>query len=345
MHPSHVNTRILNSVEAIAKTINYISEFKEVNSFDELNEICRKISDACIDIISGAETISEGHINNLLAGIKIFANHFNKISSNKDLRVELLDVNDTILDHASNLESLLPLLTDENKQQNLLDQVQIYETLLNNLHLDLNTLTTRINNTESNLKTRLGPIEEAAKSAEAEISSLMSGIRSLATNASGELVYGNYKDSAASERHTSNQLRTISLFFMILAASIPLYSIIQSLSTELAITDIITRATLSLFLSIPAAYLARESAKHRRQQYLYQQYSLNLNALTPFIAELESPEKNAIKGELARTLFSSSHEAGSARDDTYPVNTHELLALLINKLDLKPSIDKSTRTN
>lgn len=89
-------------------------------------------------------------------------------------------------------------------------------------------------------------------------------------------------------------------------------------------------------LSIPAAYLARESAKHREKQYAHQQTSLDLKAIAPYIASLPQEEQHKIKIEIAGRIFAAK-DFNKVDTDSYPININEIIMEIIKKLDIKKS--------
>ena len=106
----------------------------------------------------------------------------------------------------------------------------------------------------------------------------------------------------------------------------------------------LTRLVLALVLSIPSAYLARESSKHREQQYAYLQTSMDLKAIDPYIASLPEDTQHKIKANIADRIFASKDFSSVSNNSSYPINTHELMMELIKKVDVdkeKSSADKN----
>ena len=261
-----------------------------------------------------------------------YIDHFNKQVITTDNTANHKHIASILATAHSNIASIIASKKHEIERHHILSSAALTHDLDKRL-LEL----------EEKLSTDSLPnLREAAEEASFEIKRLVGEIQSLASNATKEAVYGNYKNSAALEKNASDLFRNLSIAAMLIAAAISLFFVFESFYWPSNVTtpsSIALRIFASILLSVPAAYLARESSKHRRQQYLYQQYALNLDALSPFIAELDKAEKNTLKTEIARKLFTTPHESGNAKEEPYPINANELLALLINKIELKsPSI-------
>jgi len=115
------------------------------------------------------------------------------------------------------------------------------------------------------------------------------------------------------------------------AGSVGCAALYQTLSGNIDWPQILLKAYAALALSIPAAYLAKESAKHRNQEHFNRRISLDLRAMDPYISSLPNEEQNKIKSEMASKIFGSPGVGGLSNDD-YPLNLQEIFKLLIEKL-------------
>lgn len=143
---------------------------------------------------------------------------------------------------------------------------------------------------------------------------------------------GDYEKSSALERRTADYLRYGSLFCMAVIGIMVGYSFYETTINTFKWQNSVFRLVFSIILSIPAAYLAKESAKHRLQQYSHLQTSLDLKAITPYLASLPENERHRLKAEIAIKLF-GTREFNQAPVDTYPLNVQDLLLALVNKVD------------
>lgn len=147
-------------------------------------------------------------------------------------------------------------------------------------------------------------------------------------------VAGSYSESARKERVTAEWLRILSLACMGAIVILVSYSLWQSTTQSLNWDSFALRAAVAFVLSIPAAYLARESAKHREQHYSHLQTALDLAAINPYLASLPDEQQHKIKAEIASRIFAARDFARMGAD-SYPLNTHELIMELIKKIEVR----------
>jgi hypothetical protein len=125
---------------------------------------------------------------------------------------------------------------------------------------------------------------------------------------------------------------------MVVIACVVGYSLYETTTDAFKWETSLFRLIFSVLLSVPAAYLARESAKLRQQQHSHHETSLNLKAIGPYIASLPEDEQNLIKSDIAKKMFTPKIQAIQSTD-SYPINTQELFLKLFDKIDFKPQKD------
>lgn len=208
-------------------------------------------------------------------------------------------------------------------------------------------LGTKVEELEQSVADELEKTKLLYETATEELDSKNDQLNDLLGHASKGVIAGDFEGNAADEKKTANILRTISLGIMVLIIFIVGYTLYET-SQELTWQIALTRLAFTLVLSVPAAYLARESAKHRAQQYSYLQTALDLKAITPYLASLPLEEQHKVKIKMADRIFASKDFSEVAKDP-YPINTQEIIIELIKKLDLKalsdsdkPKKDKDT---
>lgn len=157
-------------------------------------------------------------------------------------------------------------------------------------------------------------------------------ITTLLGTLSGHAIAGSYEKGVADEKNAANWLRIGSIFCMGVILVIVAVTLWESTQGEFNLRAALFRAGLAFLISIPSAYLARESTKHRTQQYSYHQKSLDLKAISPFIASLPQDQQDKIKFELSSKIFANSDKNNN---DTFPINSHEIMMEIIKKLDFK----------
>jgi hypothetical protein len=227
--------------------------------------------------------------------------------------------------------------TAANKEQKSIKA--FLEEALTEMHLETEKIENKLNTLKEDLANHINTftsmkldVEHAKAVATTEIMSLLENFRTTAAEKGQDLVLIDYRDGAKQEKRQSDFYRRMAIGFMSISVAVVLYTLLTNTPSDLLSATSITKLFASILLGIPAAYFARESSRHRKQQYLYQQYSFNLNALGPFLADFDKPHKEELKAELARKLFTASHDTG-LKDDSYPINIQEILMLLINRLD------------
>lgn len=156
----------------------------------------------------------------------------------------------------------------------------------------------------------------------------------LGQNASKVLLI-DYANTAEKEGKSANDMRSLSLTCMAASGIIVCFALYQTLSGEIDWKPLLLKAFAAIALSVPAAYLARESSKHRAQEHSNRRISMDLKAMTPYIASLPTEEQNKIKSEVASRIFGMQLNGAGNPNDDYPVNVQELIKLIIEKIPSK----------
>jgi len=235
----------------------------------------------------------------------------------------LSEVEKKLLEMSNDLKLIQKKYKEEQKE--LLEK---YENKISKTEKTVNDIETKaiekLKNVDKIYNEKLKLIKEKEK----EINDLL-GIVSENT------ISGNFEDSAEEEKKLANGLRYTALSGMLIITTIVGYSFFDSIHS-FSWEESIFRFVLVIFLSIPTTYLARESAKHRKQQYKHLQMSLELKATTPYWNSLPKEDQDKLKVELSKKIFAQNND--SAKEiDSFPLNTQELISQLINKI---PSVNK-----
>ena len=184
---------------------------------------------------------------------------------------------------------------------------------------------------ELNLKTE--SIREAFDSTLKDLNAKSVQMDELLEQSANRTMAQDYDSSASNERKAADRLRYGSIGCMIIIIGIVCYSFYDSTHSGFDWESSIFRTVLVFILSIPAAYLSRESTKHREQQYNYHHTALDLKAITPYIASLPEADQNRIKISIAERIF-ASRQTNVAKQESFPLNTQDLMMELIKKVDL-----------
>jgi hypothetical protein len=216
---------------------------------------------------------------------------------------------------------------------NHLEHDQRIKKLLSESESSARNLSSRIEKIERDAKVEIDKISSLYKESLIEIDSKKQQIDEVLGHASGRAIAGDFETSSAEEKQMANWLRYASLGCMAVIVAVVGYSFWETTTTDFQWQNSVFRIVLAIMLSVPAAYLARESAKHREQQYSHLQTSLDLKAITPYIASLPTDEQHKIKVEVASRLFAAK-DYSKVGANPYPVNAHEIVMELIKKLEL-----------
>ncbi|MGF0336767.1 hypothetical protein [Ectopseudomonas toyotomiensis] len=296
-----------------------------------------------INLINNSPTVFEGlYSADLVLYFNSVVDLKNAIPANAAFEASQIRLR---LDRACDLiANLLRIVSNkENKSaQNLLKEILLdIHSETKELKEKLSELAKQQLDYEKNYAEHLSDVEHTKITAQKEIYSLLNDFRVAAAERGQDLVVIDYRDGATQEKTQSILYRRLAIGFMIASVAILVYALLAAEQGELLSLAVIPKILASILLGVPAAYFARESAQHRRQQYLYQQYSFNLNALGPFLADFEKEHKDELKAELARKIFTATHDGGS-KDDSYPINIQEVLMLLLSKMEIGTTSKRNT---
>lgn len=211
----------------------------------------------------------------------------------------------------------------ENSQKSL-DEVSI-------LRRNIEALKTEISDLQEHIHKEVGKAEKISEEAEGRSKEIHSQIDGLLGLTASKVLLVDYAETAKAEKESANSLRGWSLVCMALTGLILCVALYESINGGLDWKQSLFRFFTAIALSVPAAYLARESAKHRSQEHINRRISLDLRAMSPYIATLPPEEQNKIKSEVASKIF-GMQESSSASYDNYPINVQELAKLIIEKI-------------
>lgn len=153
--------------------------------------------------------------------------------------------------------------------------------------------------------------------------------------ASGRILAGGYENQAQTEKRNADHLRWGALACLVSIVALVGYSLFETTKGSITLETALIRLAFSIILSIPAAYLAKESTKHRQQQYHLMQTSLDLSAIGPFLASLPDEAQHVLKAKIADKLFAAKRNESQLISE-FPINSHELLIRLLDTIDSQP---------
>ena len=205
--------------------------------------------------------------------------------------------------------------------------------LFNENELRITAFEGMVNSLEQKVKEQVDRAVSLYNHGVLEIGGRRNEIEQILGHVSGRAIAGDYENSAIAEKNMADYLRYGSIFCMALIAIAVGYSFWESTQRDFHWAISLVRFTLVFLLSVPAAYLARESAKHRIQQYTHLQTSLDLKAISPFLASLPEEEQHKLKIAIAAKIF-SGRSGADVDKDSYPLDSQAIIMELLKKIDI-----------
>lgn len=221
----------------------------------------------------------------------------------------------------------------DNLKQKTTEHFRETKSEISNLAQAAEKLKSEINALQEDMLTESKKASEISKAATEHAKEAQIKIDKLLETTSSKVLLLEYSTTADEEEASANRMRWLSLVCMALTGGILLYTVYDTLNKELDWKQSVFRMFIALALSVPAAYLARESAKHRAQQHTSRRIALDLKAVTPYISSLPPEDQIKIKSEVASRIFGVHNN--EAPSDSYPLNIQELLKSLIEKIPTK----------
>lgn len=219
----------------------------------------------------------------------------------------------------------------ENIKQKSADGIQEAVNEISDLRNSIDQLKYNISSLHEDALTESKKAAQVSEDAAEYSQEVHSQINELLGQTASKVLLVDYAHTADAEKTSANIMRRWALICMALAGGVLCFALYESLKSELDWRQAIFKTLAAIALSVPAAYLARESAKHRNQEHINRKISLDLRAIDPYIATLPSEERNSIKSEIASRIF-GVQESGNVYSDNYPVNIQELAKLIIEKI-------------
>jgi hypothetical protein len=145
-------------------------------------------------------------------------------------------------------------------------------------------------------------------------------------------ITGNYQNIANNEKSAADNWRRIALGLMIGMVLIIGITIFISAANGFDWKLALFRVGAAFVLAIPAAYAAKESAKHRALENHNRRAELELASLDPYLEKLPEETRHKVKEELTKQFFglNKSQEMGEE-----PVSNKAIFELLKSVVDKK----------
>lgn len=277
------------------------------------------------ELTSIGEKITE--INNIInSKVKNRKIVFN---SDRFSKPQIASVN-TIGAENSNLSKTKRLIA-EIEQRQLTKEAELNQRIAN--------LTATLESMEKDVTSKLQAVEKLYEDTDNDLKSKLTSVNNQIGTITAGTMARDFGRFATVEKKIADEYRKYSLWAMFGLAVFVILSLWQVAIDELSISESIIRLSFILIISDPAAYLTRESAKHRAQENAHRQTQLDLRAITPYIASLTPTEQSQIKTQIALRLFGARNGPVN-QNDGIPINTNDLVMKTLEKVDLSGSAKK-----
>lgn len=145
-------------------------------------------------------------------------------------------------------------------------------------------------------------------------------------------ITGNYKNIANNEKKAADNWRRIALGLMIGMVLIIGITIFISATNGFDWKLALFRVGAAFVLAIPAAYAAKESAKHRSLENHNRRSELELASLDPYLEKLPKETRDKVKEELTKKFFGLNSTEQKVEE---PVSNKAIFDLLKTAIDKK----------
>ncbi|VEL96888.1 hypothetical protein ALT761_01881 [Alteromonas sp. 76-1] len=181
--------------------------------------------------------------------------------------------------------------------------------------------------------------EQQLKSQKEEANSVLEELEEKRAEASNLLqiignigITGNYQNIANNEKSAADNWRRIALGLMVCMVLIIGITIFISASNGFDWKLAFFRVGAAFVLAIPAAYAAKESAKHRALENHNRRAELELASLDPYLEKLPEETRHKVKEELTKQFFGLNTPQQKGEE---PVSNKAIFELLKSVIDKK----------
>ena len=144
-------------------------------------------------------------------------------------------------------------------------------------------------------------------------------------------ITGNYQNIANLEKTAADKWRNIALGLMISMVAVIGFTIFISATNGFDWKLALFRIGAALALAIPAAYAAKESAKHRLLENHNRRSELELASLDPYLEKLPEDTRNKVKEELTKKFFGLNFQEQKAEEPVSTLAIFDLLKTAVSK--------------
>lgn len=328
---SDINTRIAN----INGHFTIYQSNKNIGYLDNANKECDLILSILPSITFPFRAIKEKSIDVGIDNIIKKTNDYNFI-----IQKNITDLEDRIMKYDIILQNLSSEIEKSNNVienqkirldnaiQNIQSSFQLEQKERKTEFLELMTeLKNNINEREASIEKENIALLESTKNKSEQLISYLEERKKQASDLlkiiSNITVTGNYNKYAGMQRFNANILRAIAIGFMVILVAGAIWIIFTINPKDFDWKVTLIRLLATSILSVPAAYAARESSKHRKLEYKYRQMELELASLDPFMESLPDDNKITLKHEMVERMFGREDDSikNDDKDDSVPASS------------------------
>lgn len=289
-----------------------LSEIKE--SKDNLDATITTISEVAVEQKSNLESLVseiQSHSENIDTSLSSFTERFENTET---------DFTNKFDSTVSEIEEKYESYTQGFNSQ-LDDKIESTENILQEkIGEQKETFSAQLESQKTDAQSVLDVLEEKKE----EASNLLQIIGNIG-------ITGNYQNIANIEKAAADKWRNIALGLMISMVAVIGFTIFISAANGFDWKLALFRIGAALALAIPAAYAAKESAKHRLLENHNRRSELELASLDPYLEKLPEDTRNKVKEELTKKFFGLNSQEKKVEEPVSSVAILDLLKTAISK--------------
>lgn len=228
------------------------------------------------------------------------------------------------------ITQLMHSLEHKKSLKDLDEQFKEHQAILSDLMKRSNDLKEFLPKFEKSMDSQI----KAAEKRQSEFVKFLDDQSTVASNIASayvaEEIGDNYFSRSKEEDNLANRFRLFSLILMGVVLILDLAFVVYGIGwvgfDKIKTSSVIA---MSFLLYVPAIYLTKESARHRKVQHANMKMSQDMKAGLAFISTLSNEEQVKLRSAIALMIFSSK-SAGDDKDDANLFLSQDLLSQVLN---------------
>lgn len=285
-------------------------------------------AETCLESLIPA-LVNHGHLNNTNSYIESIIAELNNYIANRN--VAHLNNTSSHIDNAMAQLIALPMQSFPISKQSFTKSLLQFKSLAEESLLE-------IKGSKDTLQASIAEISEDAINQKTDAQGILDILEEKKADASNLLqiignigITGNYQNIANLEKAAADKWRNIALGLMISMVAVIGFTIFISATNGFDWKLALFRVGAALALAIPAAYAAKESAKHRLLENHNRRSELELASLDPYLEKLPEDTRNKVKEELTKKFFGLNFQEHKAEEPVSSAAIFDLLKTAVSK--------------